>query len=483
MKLTSGFFLLVFLLLSMTCCLAADITLVTEENPPFNYTESGKPTGATTAVVREITRRLGIAGDIQVMPWTRGYKLLSSEPNVVLFTTALTQKREPLFQWVGPLYTVRLGFYARKSDARRIDSLEAAKQVGAIATYKDDFREQLLTSLGFTNLDSSKSPQSNLRKLMSGRVDLWFYDNIGPYQVAREVGIDPNEIEEVFTYQQHFSYIAISKQTSPVIVQQWQATLDEMKADGTFWWLTRKWLPPEAIMVSERQTPTDRPFPLKLYTEDSPPSSYKEKGQIKGLSTEIVQEILRRIGQPDTISLVPWARGYKLVQSDAGTALFSTTRLPQREALFSWVGPLYRQRWGFYRWKGSGIDVPDIEAAKKVDRIGTYHQDAKMQYLQALGFENLVPTNKNISNVTHLKKGNIDLWVSSDFNVPYLADQAGVSAYQLELAFAFHRVGNYIAFSKATSPHVIRLWQAVLDEMKADGSYQRICRTYNYEPQ
>ncbi|WP_319406835.1 ABC transporter substrate-binding protein [uncultured Desulfosarcina sp.] len=483
MKLTSGFFLLVFLLLSMTCCLAAGITLVTEENPPFNYTESGKPTGATTAVVREITRRLGIAGDIQVMPWTRGYKLLSSEPNVVLFTTALTQKREPLFQWVGPLYTVRLGFYARKSDARRIDSLEAAKQVGAIATYKDDFREQLLTSLGFTNLDSSKSPQSNLRKLMSGRVDLWFYDNIGPYQVAREVGIDPNEIEEVFTYQQHFSYIAISKQTSPVIVQQWQATLDEMKADGTFWWLTRKWLPPEAIMVSERQTSTDRPFPLKLYTEDSPPSSYKEKGQIKGLSTEIVQEILRRIGQPDTISLVPWARGYKLVQSDAGTALFSTTRLPQREALFSWVGPLYRQRWGFYRWKGSGIDVPDIEAAKKVDRIGTYHQDAKMQYLQALGFENLVPTNKNISNVTHLKKGNIDLWVSSDFNVPYLADQAGVSAYQLELAFAFHRVGNYIAFSKATSPHVIRLWQAVLDEMKADGSYQRICRTYNYEPQ
>jgi polar amino acid transport system substrate-binding protein len=181
--------------------------------------------------------------------------------------------------------------------------------------------------------------------------------------------------------------------------------------------------------------------------------------------------------------LVPWARGYKLVQSDAGTALFSTTRLAQREALFSWVGPLYRQRWGFYRWKGSGIDVTGIEAAKRVDRIGTYNQDAKMQYLQALGFENLVPTNKNIINVTHLKRGNIDLWVSSDFNVPYLADQAGVSADQLELAYAFHSVGNYIAFSKATSPHVIRLWQAVLDEMKSDGSYQRICSKYKYLPQ
>jgi polar amino acid transport system substrate-binding protein len=205
MKLTSGFLFLVFLILPMTFCAAADMTVVTEENPPFNYSESGKLTGATTAVVREISRRLGITADIQLMPWTRGYKLLSSEPNVVLFTTALTQKREPLFQWVGPLYTVRLGFYARKSEALRIDSLEAAKQVGAIATYKDDFREQLLKSFGFNNLDSSKSPQSNFRKLMSGRVDLWFYDNIGFYQLAREAGIDPEEIEEVYTYQQHFS--------------------------------------------------------------------------------------------------------------------------------------------------------------------------------------------------------------------------------------------------------------------------------------
>jgi polar amino acid transport system substrate-binding protein len=402
---------------------------------------------------------------------------------VVLFTTAHTQERESLFHWVGPLYTVRLAFYARKSDALRIDSLEAAKRVGAIATYKDDFKEQILKSLGFTNLDSANSPQSNIRKLMSGRVDLCFFENIGATQLAREAGIDPDEIEPVFTYESRFSYIAISKRTSPAIVTQWQATLDEMKSDGTFWWLTNKWLPPDAIMVAERQIHrTDPPYVLKLFSEDSPPSAYEEHGRIKGLSIDIVREILSRIGQPDTISLVPWARGYQLALSDADTALFSTTRLPQREDLFAWVGPLYLQRWGFYRWKGTGNEVTDIESAKRVNRIGTYHQDAKMQYLQALGFENLVPTNKNSTNVLHLMRGHIDLWISSDFNMPHLARQAGVLPDQLELAYPVHTVGNYIAFSKATSPHVIRLWQAVLDEMKSDGSYQRICRKYNYEP-
>jgi hypothetical protein len=66
--------------------------------------------------------------------------------------------------------------------------------------------------------------------------------------------------------------------------------------------------------------------------------------------------------------------------------------------------------------------------------------------------------------------------------MPHLAKTAGVSPGQLELAYTIDTVGNYIAFSTATSPHVVRLWQAVLDEMKSDGSYLQICRKYNYEP-
>ena len=485
MKLTAGSLLLLLLLCLLPSAVSfggQSMTLITEEFPPFNYTKNAQVTGATTRVVKEIARRLKIPDDIQVMPWARGYEQLGSDPNVVLFTTALTDERKSLFHWVGPLYTVRLGFYARKGSPLRIDSLDAAKKVASIATYKNDFREQILESLGFTNLDSSNSPRSNIRKLISGRADLWFFDNVGAPRVAAEAGIDPDAIQELYTCQQHFSYIAISRQTSLSVVRDWQRTLDEMKADGTFWWLTSQWLPANAIMADERQTKKAKPFSLILYTEDSPPSSYVQHGDIKGLSVEIVREILRRIGQPDTISLVPWARGYNLALTEPDTALFSTSRLPQREDLFSWVGPLYRQRWGFYRKKGSGIVIKDLDAAKKVARVGTYHQDAKMQYLQAKGFDNLVPTNKNVSNAAHLMTGNIDLWVSSDLAIPYLAEQAGVPLDQLELAYAFHSIGNFIAFSKNTSGNVVRLWQAVLDEMKSDGSYRRICLKYGYDP-
>jgi polar amino acid transport system substrate-binding protein len=483
MKRTAGFFFIIWFFYPLAISLAAEMSIITEEVASFNYTENGKLTGVTTGVVREIARRLGIDCNIEVLPWARGYQRLRSEPNVALFTTARTPERKALFHWVGPLYVSSMAFYARSDDPRRIDSLDAARQVESIATYKDDSAEQILKSLGFTNLDSSNSPLSNVRKLASGRVDLWFFHSLIAPAVAREAGIEPGAIRAVHTYRKNYFYIAISKTTAPEVVREWQATLDAMKADGTFRWLTRKWLPEDSIMVSDGKTPGGRPFFLKAYTEDYPPSAYVENGKIKGLSVEIVQEILRRTGQPDTITVVPWARGYQLAFSEANVVLFSTTRLPQREALFSWVGPLYRQRWGFYRWKGSGVSVPDMEAARKVARIGTYHQDAKMQYLLAKGFDNLVPTNKNITNVAHLERGDIDLWVSSDFNLDHLARQAGVPPDQLELAYAFHTVRNYIAFSKATSPHVVRLWQSVLEEMKSDGSYRRICKKYNYSPE
>jgi len=483
MKCCVGLIVIVCLFVPLTCFATGKLTLLTEDLPPFNYTENGVLTGVTTQVVKEITRRLGINSSIDVVPWARGYHQLRTEPNVVLFTTVRTPKRAPLFHWVGPLYTSQLAFYARKDSPLSIDSIESARQVGAIATYKHDSGEQILKSLGFTNLDSSKNPLSNIRKLLSGRVDLWFFHNMGAPQVALEAGVDPTAIKPVFTYREYVSFIAISKQTPLSTVHAWQRTLDALKADGTFWWLARKWLPADAILVAERQTAPEAPFSLQLFTEDSPPSSYVQDGRLTGLSVDIVREILQRIGKPETLSLVPWARGYKLARSNADRALFATTRLPQREELFAWVGPLYDQQWGFYRWKDNHIDIVDIDAAKRVERIGTYHQDAKMQYLQTLGFDNLVPTNTNITNIKHLQRGDIDLWVSSDFNMSHLARQAGVSPDDLDLSYVFKTVSNYIAFSPQTSPHTIRLWQRVLDDMKRDGSYQRICDTYGYHPE
>jgi len=70
--------------------------------------------------------------------------------------------------------------------------------------------------------------------------------------------------------------------------------------------------------------------------------------------------------------------------------------------------------------------------------------------------------------------GSIDLWVSSDFNMPYLAKQAGINPDHLKLVFAFKRVQNYIAFSAQSPNSLVNLWQQTLDELKQDGTYDRL---------
>jgi polar amino acid transport system substrate-binding protein len=78
---------------------------------------------------------------------------------------------------------------------------------------------------------------------------------------------------------------------------------------------------------------------------------WRDEGKITGSSAEVVREILRRLNQPDNITILPWARGYHLLKSRPNVVLFSTTRTKERENLFHWVGPLCTSRIGFYKKK------------------------------------------------------------------------------------------------------------------------------------
>jgi polar amino acid transport system substrate-binding protein len=205
---------------------------------------------------------------------------------------------------------------------------------------------------------------------------------------------------------------------------------------------------------------------LLIYTENNPPASYMVNDRLEGNAVNIVRKILHHLGQSDTIELVPWARGYNLALKKPNVALFSTTRLPEREKLFKWVGPLYTQTWVLYKKKGNPIRIASLEDAKKVERIGTYREDAKKQFLEQNGFTNLVETSDNTTNVLHLIKGNIDLWISSDYSMPYIASQAGVDSQKIEKAYTIKSVDNYIVFSIQTPDSIIEAWQQALDHIQ-----------------
>ncbi|MDR3640263.1 MAG: ABC transporter substrate-binding protein [Humidesulfovibrio sp.] len=223
----------------------ANLRIITEIAPPLNYTqdgtETGKAMGQAVDIVREVQKRVGDTSQIEVMPWARGYSLAQSNASVMLFSTTRTEEREKLFQWVGPVGFNEWVFLAKKGSPIHLSSLADAKKVGTIGAYKNDARELFLKAQGFTNIDSASEPETILKKMLSGRNDLWLTDKTEYNEMAKKQGIKPAELVPLLTVKKTELYMAFSKATPADVVKKWTAALDSMKADGTYKAIMKKW--------------------------------------------------------------------------------------------------------------------------------------------------------------------------------------------------------------------------------------------------
>src|SRR6056297_1077756 len=198
------------------------------------YDEKGELVGSSIEIVREIQNRIGDTTNIQVVPWARGYHALENKAHVILFSTTLTEDRKPKFKWVGPLYRLDWAFFVKKGSQINLNSLEEAKKLRSIGTYRDDAREQFLIQEGFTNLDSARNSVINVKKLIAGRIDAVIASDAGLKVSLEELGSTLDDVEKAFIIRTYELFIAFSKETPDIIVDEWRKALKEMYQDGTF---------------------------------------------------------------------------------------------------------------------------------------------------------------------------------------------------------------------------------------------------------
>ncbi len=232
MKKIAGLMLIVVMLLTAFGCSAPDgrLRIITEDNPPFNFAdERGNITGQSTEIVRELLSKTGTDATIELMPWSKGYGIVQSQPNTMIYSTGRIPFREQMFKWVGPIGFADEWFYAKRGSNIKISSLDDAMKVKSIAVYKDDSNQLFLLEHGFDNLDVSENDVQCIKKLMDGKVDLW----LGPAQgfafLAYEAGVNPAEMEPVSYVRRAEWYIAFNRQTPDDTIQIWQNALDDIK--------------------------------------------------------------------------------------------------------------------------------------------------------------------------------------------------------------------------------------------------------------
>ena len=75
-------------------------------------------------------------------------------------------------------------------------------------------------------------------------------------------------------------------------------------------------------------------------------------------------------------------------------------------------------------------------------------------------------------------KGEVKLSVFTDITVAEIVKNAGYSMDDLEPVFTVSSTYFYIAMSLGTPPEMVKKWQSVLDELKEDGTFEKIYRSY-----
>jgi polar amino acid transport system substrate-binding protein len=219
----------------VTAAPAAKLRIITEDNPPFNFTdEGGTVTGQSTEIVKLLAKKVGADVNIEKMPWSDGYGLAQKDPNVMLYSTVRTQSRESMFKWVGPIGFDDDWFYSKRGLDIKIASLDDAKKAKSIAVYKNDRNQLYLSENGFTNLDISENDMQCVKKLADGKVELWLGPSSGFHFMAYRAGVNPAELQPVSYVKRSEYYLAFNKNTPDAVIKAWQDALDGMKksADG-----------------------------------------------------------------------------------------------------------------------------------------------------------------------------------------------------------------------------------------------------------
>lgn len=212
--------------------------------------------------------------------------------------------------------------------------------------------------------------------------------------------------------------------------------------------------------------------PYELTTEELAPFSMQEKGAVTGLSTDIVRAAFARAGLPMEIRLYPWLRAYQSALEKPNGCVYSTTRTPEREASFKWVGPIVHDDWVIFILPDNPIKIGSLKDLKRYKTAST-PGDALAGYLVENGIDvGFTPTNGQIQMLT---SGRIDFWGTTLARGQYIAREHGV---KLKPVLTLKKTEMYLACNRQISDAVIVSLNQAVHALEEEGAADRLAASY-----
>jgi polar amino acid transport system substrate-binding protein len=222
------------------------------------------------------------------------------------------------------------------------------------------------------------------------------------------------------------------------------------------------------------------PSSIRILTEDFAPFNYRgEDGAVAGQSTDMVREMLYRNNETAEIELMDWPSAYNISLSSPNSMLYSVARTPERESLFSWVGPIGSYEKVFYAKEGTGLSITGLAQAKSAGKICVVKDSARHQFLSDSNISDLLLAQSDSECARQLVFGQALMWLASSDGYARAAQEAGISPDTFVQEYVADTTDLYLAFNKGVPNEAVQEWASALAATKSDGTYKQILLKYS----
>ncbi|GAB7021763.1 transporter substrate-binding domain-containing protein [Salidesulfovibrio brasiliensis] len=215
---------------------ATPLKAVTESWAPYFGPELENK-GVVVELANEIFKRAGYEINVEFIPWTRAVELVKRGDADLLVGAYYTDKRAKAMAYPENVLVTSNVLFAKKDKGISFSTMEDLKNytigVQKGAAYGDEFDKAT-----FLKKDAATDRLAGIKKLMADRVDLM----AGPkdvvlYEMKKQFPGKADQVEALSPpLSENKVYICVSKKhpNYQTVVDQFNAKLAEIKADGTY---------------------------------------------------------------------------------------------------------------------------------------------------------------------------------------------------------------------------------------------------------
>lgn len=234
------------------------------------------------------------------------------------------------------------------------------------------------------------------------------------------------------------------------------------------------------LFLAIGQVQANEKHDLIIVTEEWPPYNYTKNGVVTGFSTEVVREIMRRLNIQHKIEVYPGNRGEIMLNRLPKVVNFTLFRTPERENMYQWIGPISQEAMYFYQRSDDNRKVSDLQDIADNYIVTTHLGGLTYSYVVDVGIKNINDIANIKGQVAHLLSGRSDLLVGvSPIGIAHHLKEMGMETGSIKsTGIKLLDFPLYLAVSADMPATIVKQWQDKLDQMKNDGSYDRIYQRY-----